>query len=223
MRPLLVLRPEPGASATAARARELGLGVIVAPLFTVCAIAWKPPDASAFDALLITSANALRHAGPAIAKYRQLPVYAVGAATAAAAREAGFCRVVAGTANAEQLLAALDPDMRILHLCGEHRGVPTRPLKQLPVYSSQAAQTLPNAARRAIGTSTVAMLHSPRAAALFADLVEPAERAAVAIVAISSAAADAAGHGWLSIAAAPEPTDAAMLAIARSLCKNDRP
>ena len=60
MRRLLVLRPEPGASATAGRARTLGLDPVLMPLFEIEPIAWTAPDPAGFDALLLTSANAVR-------------------------------------------------------------------------------------------------------------------------------------------------------------------
>lgn len=223
MRPLLVLRPEPGASATARRAFALGLHPVLAPLFAVRAVPWTPPQATAFDAVLFTSANAPFHAGPNLARYRHLPAYAVGTATAASARDAGFHDVTTGARDAEQLLAAIDPGVRMLHLCGEHRRALTRTLHQFPVYVSQAVAALPLAARDAMLGGAVAMLHSPRAAALFAMLVEPADRGTIAAVAISIAAAGAAGPGWRSLDSAPAPTDAAMLAIARILCENDAP
>ena len=67
MRPVLVLRPEPGAGETAARARALGLEPIVAPLFAVRPIAWAAPDPAAYDAVMLTSANAARHGGDGFA------------------------------------------------------------------------------------------------------------------------------------------------------------
>ena len=63
MKRLLVLRPEPGASATAAKARALGLEPIAIPLFKTEAVEWEAPEASAFDGLLLTSANAIRCGG----------------------------------------------------------------------------------------------------------------------------------------------------------------
>jgi uroporphyrinogen-III synthase len=60
---------------------------IAAP-FTVQPVAWDAPGD--VDALLIGSANAIRHAGPGLAAYAGLPTYTVGAATAQAAREAGL-------------------------------------------------------------------------------------------------------------------------------------
>ena len=60
MKRLLVLRPEPGASATAERACGRGLDAVVISLFAIEAIEWVAPDPGGFDALLLTSANAVR-------------------------------------------------------------------------------------------------------------------------------------------------------------------
>ena len=85
MRRVLVLRPEQGATRTVHNARACGLKAIAAPLFEIDPIAWSSPDPSDFDGLLLTSANAVRQAGPQLERVRELPVYAVGEATAMAA------------------------------------------------------------------------------------------------------------------------------------------
>ena len=87
MRPVLVLRPEPGASETVERARGRGLNAIAVPLFEVRPLEWEAPEPSGFAGLLLTSANAVRHGGERLAKLRGLKVYAVGEATAEAARD----------------------------------------------------------------------------------------------------------------------------------------
>ena len=87
---VLVLRPEPGASATVDRARAMGLDAVATPLFEVEPLDWDVPEASGFDGVLLTSANALRHGGDGLQALRGLKAYAVGDATAQAAREAGF-------------------------------------------------------------------------------------------------------------------------------------
>ncbi|HEY0629709.1 MAG TPA: uroporphyrinogen-III synthase, partial [Sphingomicrobium sp.] len=68
MRKLLLLRPEPGLSASAERARALGLEVICRPLFEVEPVEWASPDPAAYDGLLLTSANAVRHGGPELGR-----------------------------------------------------------------------------------------------------------------------------------------------------------
>lgn len=227
MTPLLILRPEPGASATARAAAGLGLTTIVAPLFLVRPLAWSAPPPAGFDALVLTSGHAVRQAGPQLALYRELPVHAVGKATASMARAAGFADVTTGDADANALFARITAGSRLLHLCGRERRPPQNKLqiREIPVYAAEAVETLLAAARDAVSTGPVAMLHSPRAASLFGTLTDQAglTRDRTAIVAISAAAAQAAGIGWKSVAAAPSPSDAAMLAIARELCENDAP
>ena len=46
MKRVLVLRPEPGASATVKRARERGLEAIAIPLFEIETVAWDVPEAA---------------------------------------------------------------------------------------------------------------------------------------------------------------------------------
>lgn len=223
MRSLLVLRPEPGAASTVARASALGLRAIAAPLFTVVPLAWEPPAAEVHDALMFTSANALRHAGTGLDRYQALPVYAVGRATAAAARAAGFATVHTGPSDAAALLAfmAAQGITRPLHLAGrEHRAArhPGVAVTRRLVYAADPVVPLPPAARVALANGAVALLHSARAAAHFRTLVDPA---GAAIAAISPAAAEAAGPGWHAIAIAATPDDPALLAAARALCETD--
>ena len=225
-RPLLVCRPQPGASATAEAAQALGIDPVVAPLFDVQAVAWDPPAPDRFDALMMTSANAARHGGPALTRYAALPAFAVGEATAAAMRGAGLAAVT-GEGDADALIAAIGqgPHRRVLHLCGEDFRTPAHADLQVdavPVYRAVAVASLSGAAITAVGRGAVVLLHSPRAAALFARLAREAglDTSRTSIVAISPTAADAAGPGWRTIDAAPLPSDAAMLAIARELCEN---
>jgi uroporphyrinogen-III synthase len=224
-RALLVLRPEPGASATAARAAALGLTPVVAPLFSVAPLPWSAPPPSSFDALLLTSANAVRHGGPQLARYAALPVYAVGAGTAAAAQAAGLTNVIAGDSDGAAMVAraAGDGVRRLLHLSGrehrasEHEGVT---VERRIVYAAHAADALPDAAHAALAAGAVALLHSPRAAATFRALVIAAGLAprAIRIAAISPAALAAAGDGWEASAGAASVGDDALLAAAARLC-----
>jgi uroporphyrinogen-III synthase len=221
-RPLLVLRPEPGASATAKAAQAMGLTAVVAPLFAVRPLPWTPPEARP-EAVLLTSANAVRHGGTALATLAGLPAYAVGAATAEAARHAGFSRIITGDGDAEAILALARRDGigALLHLAGrEHRDVVPHDIRidRCIVYASEAVERLPEAARATL-PDAVALLHSPRAARLFASLVDPA---GIAIAAISPATLAAAGPGWRSAEAADMPTDASLLAVAAKLCNQRR-
>jgi len=87
------------------------------------------------------------------------------------------------------------------------------------VYAAEAVSVLPDAA--GMSGEAVALIHSPRAGALFAALVP--ERRRIALAAISAAAAAAAGAGWAEIAVAAAPRDEALLELAVKLCNNSRP
>lgn len=221
MRRLVILRPEPGASATAARARAMGLDPVAMPLFTVEPVDWTVPDLAGYDALLLTSANAVRHGGDGLARLRGLPLYAVGEATAEAAREAGFDIAGTGDAGAERLLGSIESDLRLLHLSGEHRMEPnaTQAITAIPVYRA-AELPLPDGFREIEGQ--VAAVHSPRAGQRLADMAGEAgiDRSTIRIAAISEAVSAAAGSGWERCEAADTPAEAALLALAARLCDN---
>ena len=218
MAPLLVLRPEPGASRTVARAAAMGLEARAIPLFEIVPVAWVAPDPAAFDALLLTSANALQQAGSEMARYHDMPAYVVGEATAAAAREAGFSNVITGPGTIAALFETLDAPLRLLHPCGIDRRDAVRDGITVTHVSVYEARTI--ASPIGLGTSGIALVHSPRAGQRLAELVK--DRAEMALVAISPAAAEAAGEGWASIAVAERPDDEALLAIAARLCEDSR-
>jgi uroporphyrinogen-III synthase len=228
MSKVLILRPQPGARETAARALQLGLDPLIAPLFTIGTCAWSAPPAEEFDAVMLTSANAARFAGPRLEGFLGLPCYAVGESTAAAARQAGFAEIRIGTGDGRALveMAARDGVARLLHLCGrDHRPLddPRLLATRRLVYAAHACDVLPAAAGSALAAGAVALLHSPRAASLFAHLVDKAavERSSVTIAAISQAAADAAGAGWHRCRVARSPRDQPLLELAAKLCKTE--
>lgn len=213
-RRLAVLRPEPGNAATVARARAAGFDTLALPLFAVVPLAWIPIDPCAHDALILTSANAIRFGGTGLATLRALPVLAVGARTADAARAAAFDVVLTGTADAAALLrqAGQMGIERALHLTGRDRtlGV-SGPITMItPVYESAALEVDATMIAQLYGTT--ALLHSARAARRLAALLDSAARAQVAVAAFSPAIASAAGSGWATVAVAATPDDAALLA-----------
>lgn len=220
-RAVAVLRPEPGNAATAAALEALGLTAIRLPLFEIHAIDWAPPDATRFDALLLTSANAARHAGPGLAGLRSLPVHAVGGATAAAAREAGLEVVAVGDRDGAALVAAAAASgvRRGLLLGGRDRALGSDPIiaEAIAVYASDPVDVSPEALDQLAGS--VMLVHSPRAARRVADLIDRAgiDRRTIRLAAISAAAADAAGGDWERVATAASPDDATLIALARTL------
>jgi uroporphyrinogen-III synthase len=218
MRKLILLRPEPGLSASVEHARGLGLEVIACPLFRIEPVAWRAPDPGCYDALLLTSANAARFGGAELDKLRRLPVQAVGEATARAARESGFQVETVGSGNAADLLAGLPRSLRLLHVAGEdHRHIADRPIDRRIAYRSMeiADPGLPPLA------GLVAAIHSPRAGRRLAELAPDRHRTAIA--AISAAAAEACGIGWERVDVAAEPNGKSLLALAAMLCNTSSP
>ncbi|WP_261293878.1 uroporphyrinogen-III synthase [Sphingomonas hylomeconis] len=217
MRQLAVLRPEPGNAATAARIASAGHDALRLPFFAVAPLDWTPPDPAAHDALILTSANTLRHGGTALSTLRALPVLAVGQATAAAARTAGYQVLLTGTADAAQLLALAETHgiTRALHLGGRERSIPESDIvaAAIAVYASEPLPI--TAGQIAALDDTVALLHSVRAARRLSELMPC--RAHLRIAALSPAVRDAAGTGWAAAVTAATPQDAALIAAAITL------
>lgn len=99
---LVILRPTDGALQSAAIAHNLGFDPLIASASEICPLDWEAPDPREFDAIMITSANALR-GGDAVLQYRILPMFAVGKATAKLATEMGFTIAAIGQGGAKAL------------------------------------------------------------------------------------------------------------------------
>ena len=225
---VLILRPELGASKTAERARALGLEAVAAPIFRIAPLGWEAPEPDPFDAVLLTSANAARCAGPELLRFMHLPCYAVGEATAAAATKTGFSDVRTGQSDgaAVATLMAANGVRSALHLCGQDHVALDPPglrMERRIVYRSTPVSVLPEEASLALDEQALVLIHSPRAGLEFSKLVEPEAKERIALAAISEAAASAAGPGWKGKAVASQPRDHALLELAVKLCKTGRP
>lgn len=124
MRRVLVTRPEPGASTTAARLEAIGFTPVLLPLTKI--VAMQPAAPGPCDAVIATSANALRNA-PAefLAPLLGRRLFAVGETTANAARRSGFADVEVAAGTAVDLAALIGrkaaPGARLLHVAGRER------------------------------------------------------------------------------------------------------
>lgn len=222
---LLIIRPEPAACRSANAVKAAGMTADVMPLFAIAPTRWAlPDDPHAFDALLITSANAVRHAEEKLSRLTHLPVLAVGAQAAQAARGAGFEIAITGEADKAALLAAAKRRGfgRLLWLAGRHRtaAAPDEALiaAREIVYESRELPVPPDFANR-VGHADAALVYSPRAARYFAQMIDGSEcrRSDMAIAALSTEIAEAAGAGWRGIAVANAPNEQALLLAAQSL------
>lgn len=212
---LLVIRPQPGADATAARIVAAGHEALLMPLFAVEPVPWEAPSAKDYNAILLTSANAVREAGPQLAALADLPAYAVGKVTAAAAEQAGLRVTLSGTAGVEELVRGLK-EVRVVWLAGEDHSAFTVPASvevDLRVVYRSAALSVTSGFNGVVMQADHVLLHSARAAERFSKLVTEhrLDQAAISIAALSENIAVAAGDGWESIHVAHEPTEAALL------------
>jgi len=218
-RAIAVLRPEPGNRVTAAAIEAAGRTAIRLPLFAAGPVGWTAPDPAGFDALLLTSANAVRHGGAPLGALLGLPVHAVGRVTAEAARRFGFDVVHVGEGGAVELVAAAAAIgvTRALLLGGRERMLDAGGVvaQAITVYASEALEIAPGQAVRLRGA--VALVQSARAGERLAELVAPDHRAITSIAAISTRAAEAAGSGWRRVEIAPDTHPDTLIALALQL------
>lgn len=223
---LIVIRPEPGNAATVAEARSMGLNVAGFPLFEVVPLAWQEADPDSYDALLLGSANALRHAGTGLAALRGLPAYVVGATTARAAEAAGLRIAGIGSGGLQSMLDQVAPEhRRLLRLCGRERTALSPSsgitIDERIVYASEP-RSMPSALAQLLRRGAVVLLHSGEAAQHFAAQcdVSGVDRTGVVLAALGPRIATAAGEGWKAVRSAAEPRDRALLALAREMCQD---
>jgi uroporphyrinogen-III synthase len=208
---LLIVRPQPGADATAARVIAAGHIAFCLPLFVTQPVAWDLPNIDDFDGLLLTSANALRHIAKKLPMLAGLPLFAVGQNSADYAQSMGFDVRHVGSAGIESLLEQIDA-RRLLWLAGEDRTFFTPPpamhIERRIVYRS-AALPIPNDFSEKLMDADYVLLHSARAACRFTSLVEDVQfqKNRISIAALSEKIAQAAGSGWAKVRIAKEPTD----------------
>lgn len=229
MVPLIVIRPEPGCSATVAAATAAGLDVHGYPLFAVRPCSWQAPDPARFDALLAGSANVFRHGGTGLAGLLGLPVYAVGETTASAARAAGFAVAAAGSGGLQAVLDSVVPSgARLLRLAGDERVPlhlpPGLRMEERVVYASKPQDMPPELIERLRAPAIIAVHSAEAVRHLTAQCVyHGIRRAPLRIAALGQRIAQAAEGGWGEVAVATLPNDTALLALARQMCQDPGP
>lgn len=220
----LVTRPRAEAGALAAALAERGIDALIEPLIDIRYHDGPCPGFVDVQAVLFTSANGVR-ALARLTAAREVPVFAVGDATAAQAREEGFAAVESAGGNAADLArlieARLDPRRgRLIHIAGrEVAGDLAGSLREsgfsidrAVLYEAVAASSLSPAVHSALRKRAIdfVLFFSPRTAAIFARLAREgdiddvlAEVAAVSISAAADAAVAELSFRHRTIAAAP--------------------
>jgi len=218
IRRVWVTRAEPGAARTADRLTALGFEPVVVPLLTLAPLPGAlnaAPEPEAVAVLALTSPNGVEAFAPLIPRFRDHPVFAVGDATAEAARAAGFAdvRSAAGDIHAlARLIAAEAPPGPLLAPgAREPAGdlpalLPDRRVQRLPVYAAFETHA------PAPGAFDAVMLHSPRAArALATDLPRAASSGRLAVCISDAAAAPLRPFDFTQIRVAAAPDEPSML------------
>lgn len=218
---ILITRPEPGASTTAARLAAMGHDPLIAPCLAIKPIALNLPQAPA--AIIITSSQAI----PALpAAYHNIPVFCVGDATAGRLRAAGFSSVASAAGDAHDLynliIARRLPGTYLLAV-GERHGLALAKnlrlagltLVRRTVYTAAPLRSLPGDAAAALNANTVnaALFYSAESVRSFIRL-KPPNTASINALALSPAVASALGGlPWAQIHVALAPTEADLLAL----------
>lgn len=203
----------------------MGIAIEGHPLAEVHPVDWTPPPDTDFDALLLGSANAVRHAGPVLASWRGRPAHVVGEATAKAARAAGLAVASVGQGHLQPVVDGLAQEgpMRLLRLTGEAH-VPVTPPANVSIATRVVYRLVhhpisPDLAAR-LAQGGIVLLHSAEAARHFARECDRAgiAREAITLAALAPRVSDAAGSGWQRVENASRPADSALLALVRDIC-----
>jgi uroporphyrinogen-III synthase len=221
-----VTRAQPGAAATAARLEALGFAAVVESVLEARPRSGAVIDLSDVEALAFTSAAGVA-AFSVLTPVRDHPVFAVGDATAKAAREAGFADVRSADGDAAALAsliagAALGPTR------GLGRGIVLCPGAAEPAADLPGLLADSGVAARALAVYEThetppapppanlfgVLVHSAKAARAVARRLSGAEASALTVLAISAAAAaPLAGLGLRRLAVAARPNETALLAL----------
>jgi uroporphyrinogen-III synthase len=228
-RKVWITRTEPGASATAARVRDLGFEPVVAPLLVVRQIPDVPIELGGVCALAFTSANAVRAFAERCSE-RELKVFAVGQATAKAARDWRFRTVLSTDGGVAQLAAGIAARRRelsrgaVLHpgakeSAGDLAGALEKDgieLRSLALYETVEAGP-PEAVLAQLPKLWGVLVHSPKAAKALAAVLKARPATQLRAFAISAAAARPLGKsGLAAVAAAASPNEDALLALLKT-------
>jgi uroporphyrinogen-III synthase len=226
---VLVTRPHPDDEPTASALRARGFEVLRAPMLRFEPLGFRDDEATHYDAVLLTSANALRGLELADSRLLKLPLFTVGEHTASLAHKIGFEKIISADGDAARLrdrvleavkTKALKKESRLLYLAGAdisrdlagELGAHGLSVVTQTTYRMIPVTSLPREVCEAfVATGIEAVLHySRRSARAFLDAARAAgvEISALALpqICISAAVASVlreAGATQLVVAAAP--------------------
>lgn len=192
----LITRPLHDARRTARLLEERGVEAVIEPLFSISYIPAASVSLDGVQGYLVTSANGVRALAQALPPdnplTRDLAVYAVGDATAEAARDHGFSQVYSAGGDvaslAELVRAKARPEAGTLvhaagtEVAGDLNGDLSASgftVRRERLYETRSAVALSQETQRLIATKAIqaALFYSPRTAVAFAALAQRANLA----------------------------------------------
>jgi uroporphyrinogen-III synthase len=229
---VLITRPRDTAAKLGAELATQGFIPVVDPLLEIVDVADAEIELDGVQALIFTSARAVRVAAKRMSA-RHIRTYAVGGATAQALRQAGFARIQDADGDWQDLAALIARGAkprggRLLHLAGEDiAGDLDGSLRRLGFETARQVLYKAVAARRLAPLTLAALrerqlsyvlLYSARTARTLVKLVEQAGLAEnckplTALCMSAAVAAAASDLPWLAAKVANAPTGAALLAL----------
>jgi uroporphyrinogen-III synthase len=220
-----ITRSRPGADATAERVRHLGIEPIVAPLLEVRPIEGAPLELTGVSAIAFTSANAVA-AFAARSAERSLRVFAVGDATASAAKAQRFSQVLSARGDVKALASALATRKRdlpgpILYAAAAEPsqdlagalGAAGLEVRQVTLYETVALAPSEALVARLAEIEGV-LVHSARAAKVLAGFLKSHPAPDMAAFCLSRQIGRTLGRaGLAAVVSAEAPNEAALLAL----------
>jgi uroporphyrinogen-III synthase len=219
---IAITRPVEDAAVLKTKLEALGHQTIMAPLLAIVPLPSAAIPDETWQAVAITSANALRTASAEmLEKLRSLPMLTVGPQSSRASREAGFAEIEEAGGDAAGLARHIaeshDPSRGpILYLSGREQAADFAGLLRTSgfqvtravLYEARPATALPDT----IGEADGVVLYSPRTARIWAELAtrENIDLPRVRHFCLSANVAAILPAGS-SIVVAAEPTESAMI------------
>jgi uroporphyrinogen-III synthase len=184
---ILVTRPEPDATKQVEKLAARGHEGIAAPMLDIELLPGTPLELDGVQALIVTSRNALRalESHPERERAAELPLFAVGEASAFTAQSIGFADVTSGVGTGQALATLIarmvEPESgTLLHISGDFRAFDIKgaleakgfTVEQALLYRSHPVTELPSGAVAALkrGALDAAIFMSPRTARIFTEL-----------------------------------------------------
>jgi uroporphyrinogen-III synthase len=232
IRRALVTRPPEDAEGISQALATRGIAVQLEPLLTIHVLDGPPLSLAGVQGVLATSANGVR-AFAARCPRRDLPLWAVGDATARCALALGFSAVEAAGGNVERLAdlvtARVDPAAgTLLHVAGTRLAGDLAgrlagagfTVRRAVLYEARPAAAASPALLAALDQEALdlALFFSPRTAETFVTLLQGAGRGAscrrMQAIALSPAVAERLSRlPWKRIHVAAHPDQAALLSV----------